>query len=139
MRHFLLRLLLVLDAVVLFLLGTVLLLAPQRVEAAFHFHDLPTAVRYFTGMWGCVCLTMALGYAVAATNPVRHLIWVQVGIARGILECLVGAVYLWQGIVTFPQAGLGVVVAGAVALAYVLLYPCAPRLATIARPLPPKS
>lgn len=119
----LLQLLLVVDAAVLALLGALLILAPNQVELAFKFKDLPAGVSYIIGMWGCVMVTMAVGYAVAATNPIRHLVWVQVGIARGALECVLGAVYLARGLVTFQQAGFGIAVAALISIAYILCYP----------------
>ena len=130
MKLKLLRYLLLLDAIVLFLLGVLLIFAPDQVERAFHFRDLPEAVAYIIGMWGCVFATLGFGYAIAAADPLRHRAWVQVGIARGALECLLGLVYLSQGRVTFQQAGLGIVFAGLMALAYAALYPRVPRLVT---------
>ena len=118
-----LRILLALDAAVLFLLGALLILAPKRVEGAFHFRDLPEGVSYIIGLWGCVLVTMAIGYAVAATNPLRHVVWVQVGIARGALECVLGAIYLARGIVSWQQAGVGIAVAAFITIAYLVLYP----------------
>lgn len=123
-----LRFLLMLDAAVLLLLGAVLIFAPVPVERAFHFQDLPPAVGYMIGLWGCVVATLGLGYVVAATNPIRHVVWVQVGIARGTLECVLGVVYLARGIVTFQQAGFGILVAALISIAYVVLYPRKPRL-----------
>ena len=122
-----LRVLLVLDAVVLFLLGALLILAPRRVEFAFQFKDLPEGVTYIIGLWGCVLVTMAIGYAVAATDPIRHVVWVQVGIARGTLECVLGVLYLAWGVVTWQQAGFGIVVAALITLAYIVFYPRKPR------------
>lgn len=118
-----------LDAIVLFLLGAFLIFAPGRVETAFHFQNLPDAVAYIIGMWGCVFATLGIGYAVAATDPLRHRAWVQIGIARGGVECVLGLVYLALGTVTFQQAGLGIVLAGLLAVAYAILYPRKPRLA----------
>jgi hypothetical protein len=115
--------LLALDAAVLFLLGTLLLVLPQHVLLAFGFVDLPTGVTYIIALWGCCLLTMALGYWKASADPVRHLVWVQVGIARGALEFGVGIIYLLRGIVTFRQAGLGIILAGLFALAYLIFYP----------------
>jgi hypothetical protein len=123
MRMALLRFLLMFDAVILFLLGAVLIFTPKEVEAAFHFRDLPPAVSYLIGLWGCVFATMAIGYGVAATDPFRHVVWVQVGIARGVLECIFGFVYLNRGVVNFQQAGLGIVLAALITIAYVALYP----------------
>jgi hypothetical protein len=140
MKLSLLRFLLLIDAGILFLLGAVLILAPGQVERAFHFQNLPPAVAYLMGLWGCVFATMALGYLVASTHPLRHRAWIQVGIARGALECALGLFYLVRGTVTFQQAGFGIIVAGLMAIAYIVLYPSRPRLVNapeIANPSPP--
>jgi hypothetical protein len=123
MKLSLLRYLLVIDALVLFLLGALLILAPGQVERAFHFQDLPPAISYIIGLWGCVFATLAVGYLVAATDPLRHVVWVQVGIARGLMECALGLVYLARGVVTFQQAGFGLVVAALITIAYIVCYP----------------
>jgi hypothetical protein len=125
-----LRVLLALDAAVLFLLGALLILAPRRAEFAFQFKDLPEGVSYIIGLWGCVLVTMAIGYAVAATDPIRHVVWVQVGIARGTLECILGALYLTWGVVGWQQAGFGIIIAALITLAYVVFYPRKPRSVT---------
>jgi hypothetical protein len=117
------RILLALDSAVLFLLGALLLLLPEQVLAAFGFAGLPGGLTYLIALWGCVLLTLALGYWKAAADPVRHVVWVQVGIARGALECVAGIIFLFRGVVTFRQAGVGTIVAGLLALAYVVLYP----------------
>ena len=141
MRLFLLRGLLVADAGVLFLFGGLLIFEPSQVERFFHFQDLPPAVTYIIGMWGCVMGTMGFGYLVAATNPLRHRVWINVGIIRGALEFILGIWYLVRGTVTFQQAGLGTIAAALIALAYVVLYPRSPRpinpSPTPATPAPP--
>ena len=141
MKFSLLRGLLLLDAAVLFLLGALLMFAPAQVERAFQFKDLPPAVSYLIGLWGCVFVTMGFGYLIAATNPVRHRVWIQVGIARGALECVFGMISLARGTVTFQQAGAGIIVAALISLAYLALYPRKPRLInapeTPAHPAPP--
>jgi len=123
MRLTLLRYVLMIDAAVLFLIGVLLIFLPKQVEVAFHFVELPAAVSYLIGLWGCVFATMAGGYVIAATEPLKHVIWVQVGIARGALECLLGVVYLMRGIVTWQQAAFGLVTAAAITGAYCALYP----------------
>lgn len=139
----LLRGLLILDATVLFLLGALLIFAPSQVTRAFGFKDLPPTVGYLIGMWGCMFATLGLGYLAAASNPLRHLVWVQVAIVRGALECVLGLVYLARGTVTFQQAGLGIIVAALISTAYLALYPQRPRLvntpATSSPPPPPVS
>ena len=128
MKYLPLRILLALDGAVLFLLGALLILAPRHVEAAFHFKDLPEGVCYIIGLWGCVLVTLAMGYAVAAMDPIRHVVWVQVGIARGALECVLGAIYLANRTVAWQQAGFGIVVAALITVAYIFCYPRKPRV-----------
>jgi hypothetical protein len=136
MKLLLLRYLLAIDSALLFLLGAVLILVPTSVERAFHFQNLPAPVSYLIGLWGCVLATIAVGYAFAATNPIRYRVWVLVGIFRGLLECALGCLYLARGTVTFQQSGFGITVAGVLALAYVVLYPRKPRLINPANPGP---
>jgi hypothetical protein len=64
-----------------------------------------------------------MGYFFAAMDPIRNIVWVQVGIARGALECLLGVVYMARGIVTFQQAGFGIIVAALITTAYIIWYP----------------
>jgi len=127
-RFLALQVVLRLDAAVLFLLGALLILAPRQVEVAFKFRELPLGANYILGMWGCLLVTMALGYLVAARNPIRHLVWVQVGIARGLLECMVGLAYVARGTVNLEQARAGLLLAAAFSVAYAILYPRGPRL-----------
>ena len=130
MKLALLRYLLLIDAAVLVLLASLFLFAPRQIETAFGFRDLPPAVSYIIGLWGCVLGTLAIGYVAAAQNPLRHRVWIQVGIARGALECLLGLVYLARGVVNVKQAAFGIIVAAAISIAYLVLYPRRPRLIT---------
>jgi hypothetical protein len=118
-----LRMLLMMDATVLVLLGALFIFAPRQIEAAFHFRDLPAGVDYLVGLWGCCLATLGIGYGIAAFDPRRHVAWVQVGIARGSLEVVFGAICIARGVVTWPQASFGIIVAAFIAGAYLVLYP----------------
>lgn len=137
MKLILLRNFLLLDAAMLFLLGALLIFLPVPVEHAFHFTDLPTGVSYIIGLWGCALATMGYGYVVAAGHPVRHVVWVQIGILRGAAECVLGAVFLARGIVSFQQVGIGIIVAAVISVGYIVLYPRKPRLASSVKTAPP--
>lgn len=118
-----LRFLLIFDAAVLALLGLSMILVPGRVLVFFHFPATPVEVHLILAQWGCALATMAWGYLVAATDPVRHVAWIQVGIARGVLEVIAGVALVLQGVVAWNQGGLGIAVAAFVAVAYTVLYP----------------
>jgi len=119
----LLRMVLLVDGIVLGALGVALILSPAQIQTVFGFGDLPSDVRYLLGMWGCGLISLGLGYLVAASNPIRHLIWVQVGILRGVLETGLGLYFVARGAVEWKQAGFGVALAALVTLAYLILYP----------------
>jgi hypothetical protein len=123
MKFKLLRTLLLVDFAVLLLLGILFLFAPRQVEAAFGFKDLPAGVSYIIALYGCVMATMSIGYFFAAVDPLRNVVWIQVGIARGVLEVLAGIIYAARGTVTWSQAEFGIAVAGFITVAYLALYP----------------
>ena len=133
-----LRYLLMLDAVILAVLGVLLILEPQRVETFFHFNDLPPTVSYLIGLWGCVMLSLATAYVLVSRDPIRHRMWIDIGILRALIEAVFGAVSLARGTVNFSQAGLGTILAAGLAIAYVLLYPRPPRIVEVA-PVSPKA
>lgn len=127
MKSSLLRGLMLFDAMVLLVLGCFLVFAPALIQGVFQFREMPPAVNYLLGLWGCALVSLGCGYLVAARHPVRQIIWVQIGIARGIFECAVGLIWLARGLVTWPQVGFGVVTAGLMAASYLALYPRGPR------------
>jgi hypothetical protein len=132
MKTSLLRTLLLLDAVVLAVLGVLFIFMPHRVATYFHFTDLPQSVGYLIGLWGCVMLSLAAAYAIVSRDPIQHRLWIDIAIVRALLEAILGAVYIARGTVNFSQAGFGIVVAAALALAYVILYPRTPALTRVA-------
>ena len=74
-----LRMLMMMDAVVLTGLGVLFITVPRRIEAAFHFQNLPPGVDYMIGLWGCVFATLGLGYGLAAVEPRRNVLWSPIG------------------------------------------------------------
>lgn len=121
-----LRMLMTMDATVLFLLGAAFICCPQQIQAAFHFKDLPPAVNFLIGLWGCALVTLGIGYFIAAVDPARHRLWVCIGIARGAAEAIFGWSCLARGIVTWQQSGLTILLAAFMAIAYLVLYPRTP-------------
>jgi hypothetical protein len=111
------------DAAVLLLLGLLLIFFPRQIETAFKFNELPEGVSYILGLWGCVLATLGLGYAAASVDPFRNLLWAQMAVARGACECVLGLVCLSRGIVSFQQAGVGIILAALLTIAYLACYP----------------
>jgi hypothetical protein len=83
-------------------------------------------------------LSLAAAYAIASRDPIRHRLWIDIGIVRALLETILGIVSIAKGTVNFSQAGFGTILAAALAIAYILLYPRPPRLVQAAGQ-PPQS
>ena len=111
------------DAVVLTGLGVLFITVPRRIEAAFHFQNLPVGVDYMIGLWGCVFATLGLATMLAAVEPRRNVLWVQMGIARGVLEVVFGVACALRGVVTWEQASFGIFTAIFIVAAYLAFYP----------------
>ena len=124
-----LRLLLVFDGLFLFMVGSALMLVPGPLLLLFRFPSMPHDVHYILAMWGCVLATMGLGYLNCAIDPIRNISWIQVGIARGVVEFVFSVVYTALGMAHISQVWLGMVVGAFVALSYLTLYPNDPSLA----------
>jgi hypothetical protein len=108
---------------VLLILGASFIVMPHQIELLFGFTNLPLGVSYIIALLGCALGSLAWGYLIAATDPVRHVAWVQLGIARGSLEVLVGVIYMLGGVVTLRQSAIGTVVALLITVAYIVVYP----------------
>lgn len=117
------------DAVLLGALGLAMVFRADLVEAALGFRDLPRAVNYTVAMHGCVMLSLAYGYCLAALNPNRSVLWVQMAVVRAVLEVLAGAAFVAYGVVTFRQACPAIGAAAVVAVGYLVLYPRSPMRA----------
>ena len=118
-----LRMLMMMDGVVLTGLGALFITVPRRIEVAFHFQNFPPGVDYMVGLWGCAFATLGLGYVLAAVEPRRNVIWVQMGIARGVLEVVFGAMCVFRQVITWEQGAFGIFTAAFIAAAYAVLYP----------------
>jgi hypothetical protein len=131
MKFSLLRTLLLVDAVVLAVLGVLFIFTPQMIVTYFHFNNLPSSMSYLIGLWGCAMLSLAAAYAIASHDPLRHRLWIDIGIVRALLEAILGGIWIARGIVNFSQAGFGTILAAALALAYICLYPRTPALTPV--------
>ena len=119
--------LMMMDATVLTLLGIAFIFCPGQIESAFHFENVPPAMNFLIGLWGCVLLTLGIGYGMAAIDPQRHRLWVGMGVARGGLEAVFGLWCFYRGMVTWKQSGLGILLSAFIAIAYLVLYPRSPK------------
>jgi hypothetical protein len=107
-----LRMLMMADGTVLVILGALFILLPRHVEVAFHFDNLAGRVWTISLAFGAAHLrTLGFGYGIVAMDPRRHIVWVQIGIARGLLEVAFGGFCIARGVIHFQQGSFGMIVA----------------------------
>jgi hypothetical protein len=123
MQTALLKLAMAADGLVLALFGLGLILAPQQMYLLFNLTGMPEGANYIAGMWGALLLTVALGYMVGSSQPLRNLILVQIGIVRALIEVIISIYYVASGALTLTQAAAGLFLAVWFAIAYIALYP----------------
>ncbi|MDQ6861252.1 MAG: hypothetical protein M3032_08865 [Verrucomicrobiota bacterium] len=126
-RFVALRILLTADAAVLLSLGFALIFVPDTLAGVFHFGHLPDVVDYIGGFLGCAFVSLGAGYVMATTDPIRHAVWVVIGIARGAFEVLLSIACVLRGAVTWQQASFGIAFAAFITVGYAILYPRAER------------
>lgn len=122
-RYMPLRIFLTIDATLLLALGLALMFVPDSLATEFHFGNLPASVDYIGGILGCVFFSLGIGYVVATGDPLRHVMWIWIGIARATFEVIFSVVCVIRGIVTWPQASFAIVVAAVIAIGYAVFYP----------------
>ena len=122
-RFVALRVLLTADAAVLLALGLALIFVPDTLAAVFQFKGLPDVVDYIGGFLGCAFISLGIGYVATTADPIRHVIWIWIGIARGVFEVILSVVCVLRGVVSWPQASFGVAFASVIALGYTIFYP----------------
>ena len=103
-----LRIVLLVQAVYLTILGLMFLFAPSAAEGAFQI-SLPDPA--LTPLYGQVVLTIALIAFLVASNVEKHIKLVWAFIFEQVGHILVFGYQLGVGITTFPQVGPPLVVA----------------------------
>ncbi len=103
-----LRIVLLVQAVYLTILGLMFLFAPSAAEGAFQI-SLPDPA--LTPLYGQVVLTIALIAFLVASNVEKHIKLVWAFIFEQVGHILVFGYQLGVGIATFPQVGPPLVVA----------------------------
>jgi hypothetical protein len=114
-----LRIVLIVQAVYLLILGLMFLIAPSAAEAAFQI-SLPDPA--LTPLYGQVVLTIALMSYLVASDVEKHIKFVWAFIFEQIGHVLVFGYQLGTGIATFAQVGPPLIVAAIFLVLFVVFY-----------------
>jgi len=118
-----LKVVLIIWAALGILVGLGYIFAPQQVGAMMGFEQGPAYVPYFLAMLGITYVTIGAFLIVAARDPIRNILWVQLAIVWAILAVAAAVYSMMRGFVTFEQAGVGLIIDSAFFVALMALYP----------------
>ena len=105
------------------LLGLMLIVAPNQAASMFGFGEIADYTRYFMALCGISFIAPGVWLVVAGRNPLQHITWVKFAILWSILALVAGLYSIVQGVVTFNQAGTGIILDAVFAVAFLALYP----------------
>ncbi len=118
-----LKVTLIVAAIVGFINGAMLLIAPDQAIALFNFPELPPEVRYIAGLLGAAYVAFSVGFVLAARDPARHITWVQAGLVVYALSLVMTIYYLLRGTISWDQATIGFIIQVVFIIAFAVLYP----------------
>ena len=105
------------------LLGLMLIVAPNQAASMFGFGEISDYTKYFMALCGISFIAPGVWLVVAGRDPLRHITWVKFAVLWSILAVVAGLYSIVQGVVTFSQAGTGIILDAVFAVAFLVLYP----------------
>jgi energy-converting hydrogenase Eha subunit C len=110
-------------AVVGILFGLGFILAPEKLCSGFGFEKAPAYVPYFLAFIGIAYIVSGFFVIIAARDPLKHIMWVQLAIAWSLLDAIAALYFITRGNVNFSQAGMVPIIDIIFVVAFLILYP----------------
>ncbi len=105
------------------LVGLAFIFAPQPLLAMDGFEKGPPYLSYFLAFLGNALLVSGAFVLIAARDPLKYIVWVQLAIAWSLLDTLAAGYFLMEGVVRFSQVGWVPIIDVLFAAAFLVLYP----------------
>lgn len=105
------------------LFGLAYIFASREMGAMFGFEEGPAYVGYMLAGMGGGFISVSVFVIIASRDPLRHINWVKFAILWCILGVLVGLYSIIRGYVGFAEAGMGIIIDGVFAVAFLAFYP----------------
>lgn len=121
-----LKVALILFGVISILSGLAHIIAPYQLASMIGFGEIPDVCRpvaYVMAMVGISFIAPGVWLIVAGRDPLRHITWVKFAILWCILAVVAGLYSIIQGVVSFNQVGMVIILDGVFAAAFLVFYP----------------
>lgn len=109
--------------VVSILLGLGFVFAPEKLLSGFGLEQAPASVPYFLALLGNAYIACGFFFIVAARDPLKHIIWAQLGIAWSLLDAIGTLYFLIRGNVNLSQVGVVPILDIIFVAAFLISYP----------------
>ncbi|HEX8873661.1 MAG TPA: hypothetical protein VF780_03460 [Nitrosospira sp.] len=110
-------------AVIGFLYALVFILFPNQLLGMFGVSPVPNYVQFFMVLLGNAYILSGIFVILAARDPLKHILWVQLAMAWAVLDLVASLVFIIRGNLTFLQAGNAVIVDIIILAAFLIFYP----------------
>jgi hypothetical protein len=110
-------------AVVGILFGLGFVFAPTQICSMIGFEKGPAYMPYFLAFVGISWMLAGVFVIIAARDPLKHIMWVQLAIVWSLLDALAALYFIIRGNVNFSQAGMGLILDIVFVVAFLVFYP----------------
>jgi hypothetical protein len=118
-----LKIAMIIWAVIAILVGLAYIFFPNQLGEMGGFEKGPAWVVYILALVGICYIATGAFVIRAASDPLKHIMWVQFAIAVALLIVVVAAYSIMRGFVTFSQEGGPLILNAVFAVAFLVLYP----------------
>jgi energy-converting hydrogenase Eha subunit C len=105
------------------LFGLGFVFAPEQLCSILGYEKGPAYVPYLMALVGIACFVGSLFVIIAARDPLKHIMWVQLAIVWSLLNGIAGLYFIVKGNVNFSQAGMGPIMDVVFIVAFLIFYP----------------
>jgi hypothetical protein len=103
--------------------GLAFIFVPYELGQLLGYEGGPDYVPHFLALLGGCYIAASVFIIAAARDPLRHISWVKFAILLSALLLVTELYSIAQGYVDFGQAGMGIIIDGVFAVAFLALYP----------------
>ena len=118
-----LKIVMIIWAAIGILLGLAFVFFPTQLGAMQGYEKGPAWSPYLHAMLGITFIAIGAFLIVAARDPLRNILWVQLVITLTILMVAVEVYSLIRGFVTFEQVGMSIIIDAVFFVVFMALYP----------------
>ena len=118
-----LKVVMIIWSMIVILFGLGFLFAPGKFCSMSGFENPAPYVPFFLALLGMGYIVVGFFVIVAARNPLKHIMWVQMAIVWTPLDAVVALFYIVKGNVSFSQAGAAPILHGILTVALLIFYP----------------